>query len=113
MKKQIIVGSTNSQTKQQLRHQFVDLATKVRDISKYEFVQLLKNGDLETAQQWVQKLQSTYDFLIDSARQSVNSLVAQVFVNNEFVGYVTDFKKNSARGVNITRANVSSNILSL
>ena len=54
MKRVVASGSQPNKTK--LRQQFIELAKEVRSLSKFEFVQLLANNDLQTAQQWIDDL---------------------------------------------------------
>ena len=93
-----VVYASNQPNKTQLRKEFVSLASQVRDLSKFQFVDLLSNNDFATAQQWINELQSTLDYLAESAQSNLDYVVSRVIVDGKFVGYVESFKESSVRG---------------
>ena len=86
------MGSNKTHNKTQLRHDFVELATRIRDLSKYEFLQLLKNNDLEAAQNWINILQSTYDEFKNYVDANLTQYVVQAIIDGDFMGYVASFR---------------------
>lgn len=93
MKRYIAAATKPNKTK--LRSEFIKLATAIRDMSKYEFVQILKNNDFATAQQWIEELNDLYERFQESAQNSINYVAAKIIVDGEFVGYVADARKVS------------------
>lgn len=84
-----IVAASNKVNKVKLRQEFIKLATDIRDLSKYEFVTLLKNNT-DTAVQWVNRLQKLYDEFEQDAKSLIQYYCVEVFVDGRFVGYLAD-----------------------
>lgn len=82
--------------KTKLRQQFIKLATDIRDLSKYEFVTLLKE-DTQLAIQWVDELQALYDKFEEEAGAHLQYYYMRILVDGKFAGYVSSTKYNSVR----------------
>lgn len=92
--KRIVAANANKVNKVKLRQQFIKLATDIRDLSKYEFVALLK-ADTDTAVQWIDRLQALYDEFEQEARSFLQYYCVKVLVNGQFIGYLADVKYTS------------------
>lgn len=94
--KRIIYSAANQKVnKTELRSKFVGIATEIRDLSKFEFVQLLKEGDFDTALSWIDDLQSLLDKFNQQYKDSLGNGVVRVIANGNFVGYIEDIYKGS------------------
>ena len=88
--KRMIVAANNKPNKTKMRQEFVQLATSIREMSKYEFLELLKNNDFETAQSWIDQLKDLHDTFQAEANSAIQYYVAEVVVDGKSIGYVAD-----------------------
>lgn len=96
MKRIITSASSTKLDKQQLRSEFISLATQIREMSKYEFVAILKNNELEIAKDWVRQLDDLHKEFQDQAASIVSYKVARIIVDDRFVGYVLNVVKDGS-----------------
>ena len=90
-----VITAANKPNKSQLRSEFVQLATEIREMSKNEFVQLLKNNEFETAQKWIDTLKDIRNTFENDAHTAIEYYAARVVVDGKFVGYVRSARKKS------------------
>lgn len=94
-----LINSASAATKPnktKLRQQFIKLATDIRDLSKYEFVTLLKE-DTPLAMQWIDELQQLYNKFEEEASAHLQYYYMRILVDGKFVGYVSSTKYKSVR----------------
>lgn len=97
--KKYVKAAAAKPNKTKLRSEFIKLATEIRDMSKYEFVQILKNNEYDVAQEWIDKLTELRNEFARSAQNSLPYYVAKVIVDGNFVGYARSCsKKSGSRG---------------
>ena len=93
-----VLAAKNRPNKTELRRQFTDLATKVREMSKSEFVEILNKNDFETAQNWISELDSLYRQFRQSAQGILTYFVIRVYNGDEFKGYVAEAEHIGSMG---------------
>lgn len=104
MKRVVASGSQPNKTK--LRQQFIELAKEIRSLSKFEFVQLLANNDLQTAQQWIDDLSNLVNTFYYSSQEAIQYLAVEVFCNGDSVGYVKNHNYTSGARGSGSRTNI-------
>lgn len=90
--KRLINAATNKPNKTKLRSEFIELATSIRDMSKYEFVTLLKNNDTDIAMKWIDQLRDLRDSFEQEARSAIQYFCGKVLVDGQFVGYLSSIE---------------------
>ena len=86
--KRLVTAAETKPNKVALRREFVDLATQIRDMSKNEFVELLKRNEFDIAQKCIDELADLRDRFADYAESVIDYLCVKVLVDGDFVGYV-------------------------
>lgn len=97
--KRVITAADTKPNKAELRREFIDLSTQIRDMGKNEFVELLKRNEFDIAQKCIDELADLRDRFADYAESAIDYLCVKVLVDGDFVGYVGKlYHEPGARG---------------
>lgn len=83
-----VIASTSRGDKAKLKAEFIQIASQIKDMGKYELAELLDNGDIETASEWIDQIRGFYMNLQDQANSVIQHYIVEVTVNGKFFGYV-------------------------